>query len=188
MKLCPVILAGGEGTRLWPLSRKNYPKQFLRLFGDYSLLQNTLLRGRGLQQQLDMAQPLVICNEEYRFIVQEHAYDIGEQLQAIILDPAGRNTAPALTIAALVQQEDAVLLMMPADHVIKQHKIFEQNVITGMQLAEAGQIVTFGMQPTGADSGYGYIRKGNAEQNAGSNVFLIQQFVEKPDEATMSIE
>ncbi|MGI9228890.1 MAG: mannose-1-phosphate guanylyltransferase/mannose-6-phosphate isomerase [Gammaproteobacteria bacterium] len=180
MKLCPVILAGGEGTRLWPLSRKNHPKQFLRLFDDDSLLQKTLLRLRGLQS----APTLLICNEEYRFTVRDHAEAIGEAIQQIILEPLGRNTAPALTIAALAQEEDAVLLMLPADHVITDNTRFQALIMAAMPLAEEGHIVTFGMQPVSPDTGYGYIKKGAAANRHGVAGFELQEFVEKPDAAT----
>src|SRR3989304_3180095 len=117
MSLCPVILAGGGGPRLWPLSREHYPKQFLPLFSEYSLLQETLLRLDGLQRELTIQDPLIVCNEEHRFLVTEQAANTGVALQAILLEPEGRNTAPALTVAAiylLAQGTDPVLVMMPA--------------------------------------------------------------------------
>jgi len=138
MSLCPVILAGGGGTRLWPLSRQDYPKQFLRLFGEYTMLQETLKRCDGLESKIQLDEPMVICNTDYRFIVQEQAQQIGKKLQSIILEPEGRNTAPALTLAAISQLEqgnDPVLLMMPADHLIKDLQGLQRVFETAYQLA-----------------------------------------------------
>ncbi len=186
MKLCPVILAGGSGTRLWPLSRQHYPKQFLRLFGEHSLLQATLLRIRGLHERLDVLPTLLVCNEVHRFVVQEQAAAIDEAVQSIILEPVGRNTAPALTLAALAQEKDTVLLMLPADHSIADVEKFEQTLAAGMAYAEAGHIVTFGIRPTAANTAYGYIKKGQrkAPSAGGVDVFLIERFAEKPDQQT----
>ena len=127
MKLCPVVLAGGGGTRLWPLSREYYPKQFLNLFDENTLLQDTLLRLRGLDSCIDMVDPLIICNEVHRFLVAEQCAHISENLTKIILESEGRNTAPALTVAALSIVEefnDPIIIMMPADHLIKDIGLF----------------------------------------------------------------
>ena len=147
MSLCPVILAGGGGTRLWPLSREYYPKQFLSLFSERSLLQETLLRLEGLKGKIAVLDPLIVCNEEHRFLAMEQAIQAGVIPQAIILEPEGRNTAPALTIAAislLEQDLDSVLVMMPADHQISDIKKFEEAMRHGYRLAQQDMLITFG--------------------------------------------
>ena len=177
MKLCPVILAGGGGTRLWPLSREHYPKQFLKLFDDKTLLQNTLLRLEGL----DVIEPLIICNEVHRFLVAEQCAQIAKNPTKIILEPEGRNTAPALTIAALDivhDLDDAVMIMMPADHLIKDTVTFHKAISAGFQVAKNGYLVTFGIKPDKAETGYGYIERGNAIGAGGG--FDVTRFVEKP--------
>jgi len=191
MIIQPVILAGGGGTRLWPLSREYYPKQFLKITSDYSLLQNTL--GRILTEKsafegsasLDVSSPLIICNEEHRFLVLEQADEIGISLDTIILEPVGKNTAPALTCAALnfLSNPETVLLMMPADHVIDDVNSFRQAVRDASLIAEEGNILTFGIIPKNPETGYGYIKKGEDISNNEdeSRVFKIKDFVEKPD-------
>lgn len=178
-KIVPVIMAGGSGTRLWPLSRKQYPKQFLRLApSGHTLLQSTLLR----LKQLNCAAPILICNEEHRFLAAEQIREIGIQAK-IILEPEGKNTAPAITLAALYQESidpNATLLVLAADHVIEKQAKFEESVRLATQLAEQNKLVTFGIVPTHPETGYGYIEKGTPE----SNGFVVQRFVEKPDEAT----
>ncbi len=156
----PVILSGGSGTRLWPLSREHYPKQLLCLNGEYSLLQDTVKRLDGLK---DISDPIVVCNEEYRFLVAEQLRQLGQSNVSIILEPEGRNTAPALTLAALRIYEDnpnAIMLVMPADHVIQDQSAFQQAVQTGAELAQEHYLVTFGITPITAETGYGYIKRG----------------------------
>ena len=181
MKVQPVVLSGGSGTRLWPLSREKYPKQLLSLVGDDSLLQATVRRVEGLAG-VTLAAPMVVCNEEYRFVIAEQLRLMG-QSGRIVLEPMGRNTAPALTLAALaaIQAEtDAVLLVMPADHVILDTAAFQAAVRQGAALADGGAVVTFGITPDAPETGYGYIQSG--EDYAGAK--RIARFVEKPDLAT----
>ncbi|MBF8268489.1 MAG: cpsB [Gammaproteobacteria bacterium] len=174
----PVILAGGGGTRLWPLSRENYPKQFLSLDGGLSLLQSTLLRLNGSFRHASINPPLVICNEAHRFLVQDHKNDIGIPPGGILLEPVGRNTAPALTCAAVYFQEaDPILLMLPADHVIDDIDGFNKAVSLGVELASQGMLITFGIVPHRAETGYGYIRGGASLSNG---AYRLQEFVEKP--------
>ena len=187
MTLCPVILAGGEGNRLWPLSRRHYPKQLIRLFGERSLLQETLLRCSGIATEIQVLPPLIVCNEAYRFIVAEQAAEINTRLQPIILEPVGRSTAPALTVAALVQLgqgDDPVLLMLPADHLIENKAAFHRALEVGIELARDRFIVTFGIEPSRAATGYGYIERGE-ELNIPATIktFHITDFTEKPDES-----
>lgn len=177
-KIIPVILAGGSGTRLWPLSRKQYPKQFLKLGLDqYSLLQTTLQRLKNLP----IGQPIIVCNEEHRFLVAEQIREIGLDA-TIILEPSGKNTAPAITLAALsisYKLENSVMLVLAADHLIQEQTVFEQAVMEAMLLANKEYMVTFGIVPTSAETGYGYIRKG--KPIAVDKSYLIEDFVEKPD-------
>lgn len=181
-----VIMAGGSGSRLWPLSRALYPKQFLPLASDQTMLQATLARIDGL---CDGA-PTVICNEEHRFIVAEQLRGQA-QSGSIILEPAGRNTAPAIALAALealTEDEGPLLLVLAADHVIEDSAQFQQVVRAAMPLAEQGKLVTFGIVATGPETGYGYIRRG-APISASSGLsestgYAVEQFVEKPDLAT----
>jgi len=184
--LIPVILSGGSGTRLWPLSRELYPKQLLPLVGRHTMLQETVARVKGLP---GLAGPVVVCNESHRFMVAEQLRDFGAAAQAIVLEPVGRNTAPAVALAALVAIErakaageaaDPVLLVLPADHVIRDVQAFQAAVTAGLAAADAGQLVTFGVVPDRPETGYGYIRR-----SAGSGpAYPVQQFVEKPDAAT----
>ena len=175
--ITPVIMAGGTGSRLWPLSRKLFPKQFLKVATENTMIQETLLRLSGL----DTAQPLTICNEEHRFIVAEQLREINE-LGTIILEPVGRNTAPAIALAALTELNkgnDPVLLVLAADHVIENTDEFQRVVKNSAELAEAGKLVTFGIVPSHAETGYGYIRQGKAV--AGTSGFDVAESVEKPD-------
>jgi len=178
----PVIIAGGTGSRLWPLSRELYPKQFLQLDGEATMLQATVNR----LGQLDCAKPLVICNEDHRFLVAEQLRHLGKLANNIILEPAGRNTAPAIALAALTalqtasDSEDPLLLVLAADHVIRDESAFITSVQQAISHAEDGKLVTFGIVPTHPETGYGYIRRG-AELCGG---FTVAQFVEKPDVAT----
>ncbi len=183
MLIQPVVLSGGSGTRLWPLSREKYPKQLLALMGDDSLLQATLRRVEGTPGA-DIAPPLVVCNEEYRFVVAEQLRVIGTQGR-IVLEPVGRNTAPALTLAALAAQSggaDPVLLVMPSDHVVAQPAVFQEGVRHAARLAQDGAIVTFGITPDRPETGYGYIQAGASVGDGGART--ITRFVEKPDLAT----
>ena len=181
--LVPVVLSGGSGTRLWPLSREKYPKQLLPLIGDDSLLQATVRRMEGMAG-VQLGAPLVLCNEEYRFIIAEQLR-LMETKGSIVLEPVGRNTAPALTLAALAavgSGNDPVLLVMPADHVISDITTFQVAVRHGMMLAEGGDIVTFGITPDSPETGYGYIQAG--EPVGMEDARSIARFVEKPDLAT----
>lgn len=180
--LQPIILAGGSGTRLWPLSRELYPKQFHALAGSATMLQETVGRLTGL----DCAAPLVICNEDHRFIAAEQLRQVGESRAAILLEPVGRNTAPAITLAALHAlgaEGDPVLLVLAADHLIANVQNFHESVQKAVRLAQAGRLVTFGIVPDRPDTGYGYIRRGKA---LGDDGFAIERFEEKPDRATAS--
>jgi len=183
--LVPVVLSGGSGTRLWPLSRELYPKQLLPLVGDRTMLQETLVRVQGID---GLAGPVLVCNESHRFMVAEQMQSIGVQPLAIVLEPVGRNTAPAAAVAALLTLQraemspdhDPVLLVLPADHVIADADAFRDTVRRGLPAAEAGKLVTFGVVPDRAETGYGYIQRG-----AGTGPpFPISSFVEKPDAAT----
>ena len=166
-----VIMAGGSGTRLWPLSRAAHPKQFLALHGDDTMLQATVKRLIGL----DVDSCITICNEEHRFFVAEQLREI-DSLGSIILEPVGRNTAPAIALAALESNDDALLLVLAADHVIQDEKAFTKAVTDAIPLAESGKLVTFGIVPDGPHTGFGYIKIGS-EQGAG---FVVDKFVEKP--------
>ena len=185
--ILPVILAGGGGTRLWPLSRGHYPKQFLALGSNDSLLQQTLTRLGG-EELLNSDPPIVVCNEEHRFLVAEQARLGGVGLATIVLEPVGRNTAPALSAAAAVAMRDGadpLLLMMPSDHLIADRAAFQRAVLAGAELAAEGEVVTFGIVPTRAESGYGYIELGApvaAESAVACNV--VKAFKEKPDAET----
>ena len=185
--IVPVILSGGAGTRLWPLSRELYPKQLLPLLGQRTLIQQTVLRASQIQ---DAAAPIVVCNEEHRFLVAEQLRQLGLDGAGIILEPAGRNTAPALTLAALYSVkdgEDAVALVMPADHIIRDREAFHRAVREGAAWAEDGCWVTFGVPPTRAETGYGYLRTGvefGARRDEGCDVYGLEAFVEKPDAET----
>ncbi len=179
MTIYPVILTGGAGSRLWPVSREHFPKPLLPLVGEQTLLQATASRLDGLA---GVAGPLLVCNEEHRFLVAEQVQTLGKTPTGILLEPEGRNTAPALTIAALYLAErepDAVMVVMPADHVIGDAAGFRDMVEAGTRLAGAGYLVTFGVVPTRAETGYGYIRRGQAIDGSGG--FAVARFVEKPD-------
>jgi mannose-1-phosphate guanylyltransferase/mannose-6-phosphate isomerase len=183
--LVPVILSGGSGTRLWPLSRELYPKQLLPLVGERSMLQDTVVRTEGLH---DVAAPIIVCNEHHRFMVGEQLRELESTPQAIVLEPQGRNTAPAAAIAALLAtggnaDVDPVLLILPADHVISDVAAFQAAVAAGRAAAEAGSLVTFGVVPDRVETGYGYIRRGSAVGAA----FKVERFVEKPDAATARV-
>lgn len=177
----PVILAGGSGSRLWPLSRKLNPKQFLALTDERTtMLQQTVSRLKGL----NAGAPVVICNEEHRFLAAEQLRLAGEDSAQIILEPMGRNTAPAIALATLQATaggQDGMLLILAADHRIADQREFQERVNNALPLAERGKLVTFGIVPESAETGYGYIQKGLALDNGG---FSVERFVEKPDYAT----
>jgi len=177
--IIPVILAGGSGTRLWPLSRECHPKQLLPLVNDKTMLQNTLLRVQSLK---GISAPIVVCTEEHRFLVAEQVRAIGAAA-TIIIEPVGRDTAPAVAVAALEasrQEKDAILLVLPADHVIGKEGNFAEAVARGELCAADGHPVTFGIVPRSPHTGYGYIKKGEALGGEDSPVFAVDGFVEKP--------
>lgn len=184
--IVPVILSGGAGTRLWPLSRELYPKQLLPLAGEQTMLQETVGRLAGLP---DLGAPLVVCNENHRFMVAEQLRRIGREAAAILLEPVGRNTAPAAALAALsavAGGDDPLLLLLPADHLIKRPEALCRAVAAAVPLAEAGRLLTFGIVPAGPETGYGYIRaeKSSSLSDQPSPVYPVAEFVEKPDRAT----
>ena len=182
--MIPVILAGGSGSRLWPLSREKFPKQFLKLTGSLTMLQSTLSRLNNLNAD----DSIVICNEEHRFIVAEQLRELGKLSNNIILEPKGRNTAPAITLAALAAKrkfadEDPLILILAADHKIQDQHVFCEAINNASSLASYGKLVTFGIVPFKPETGYGYIRRGDEvpvdEQHAVA--FEVAQFVEKPN-------
>jgi len=179
MTLYPVILSGGSGSRLWPLSREHYPKPLLSLVSEKTLLQETANRLDGIE---GLGDAVYVCNEEHRFLVAEQVAELGKKPATIILEPEGRNTAPALTLAALylVQQDpDAMMVVMPADHVMTEPQQFVAAVKQGGVNAEQGALVTFGIVPESPETGYGYIKR-DAEIS-GTSAFAVARFVEKPD-------
>ncbi len=194
--IIPVILSGGAGTRLWPLSRELYPKQLLALHDDQTMLQNTMLRLGALS---DLAAPIIVCNEAHRFMVAEQMLQIGCTPASIILEPVGRNTAPAVALAALQalsNGDDPLLLILPADHVIENAAALCATIEAGIPAASKDALLTFGIVPTGPETGYGYIKRGARlearglkleevnPQHPGATLFDVSQFVEKPDLAT----
>jgi mannose-1-phosphate guanylyltransferase len=179
MMILPVIMAGGSGTRLWPLSRGNFPKQFLSLSGKATMLQNTISRLAGI----DHAPAMLICNEEHRFIAAEQVRQLGVKYNGILLEPVGRNTAPAIALAAFKAVElgqDPLLLVLAADHVIENVDAFQHSVNQAAELALAGKLVTFGIVGDKPETGYGYIKRGKAYQHG----YVVDCFVEKPDLTT----
>jgi mannose-1-phosphate guanylyltransferase/mannose-6-phosphate isomerase len=181
-KLHPVILSGGVGSRLWPLSRSLFPKQLLALAGDASLIQDTARRAAGPA----FAKPLIICNVEHRFMIAEQMRAADIVPAAIILEPSGRNTAPAAAVAALMlakDDPDALLLLMPADHVVRDVDAFARAVDSAAAAAAKGYLVTFGIAPHSPESGYGYIQRGAALSEI-ARTFSVRRFVEKPDTVT----
>ena len=159
-KIVPVVLSGGAGTRLWPLSRELYPKQLLPLVGERTMLQETVLRLEGL---VDLGSPLVVCNEAHRFMVAEQLRQVEQAAETVILEPVGRNTAPAVAVAALqamADGSDPLLLILAADHVIRDAEALCTAVTNGVDAVQNGSLLTFGIVPTAPETGYGYIRRG----------------------------
>ena len=183
MNIVPVILSGGSGTRLWPLSRQQYPKQFLSLMGNNSMFQETILRLKGLESLLD---PIVVCNDNHRFLVAEQLNQIGINNASIILEPVGRNTAPAITAAMLqiingVDKQDSIMLVLSADHEINDIEEFQKTINVAKIHAEKGRLVTFGIVPKSPNTGFGYI---NFSGDENSDIFEVKKFVEKPNQKT----
>ncbi|MCO4856842.1 mannose-1-phosphate guanylyltransferase/mannose-6-phosphate isomerase [Herbaspirillum sp. WGmk3] len=179
-KIYPVILSGGSGTRLWPLSRAAYPKQFLPLVSEQTMLQETVTR---VGSWPEVQAPLIVCGNEHRFMIAEQMREIGVRPLGIMLEPQGRNTAPAVAAAALHLQRldpEAVMLVLPADHVIKDVLSFHEAVRRAMASVQQGALATFGIEPTQPETGYGYILRGGAH-GADTGNFLVDRFVEKPD-------
>ena len=180
MKLYPVILSGGSGSRLWPLSREHYPKPLLPLVSDNTLLQETACRLDGMP---DLGDAVYVCNETHRFLLAEQVAQLGKTAATIILEPEGRNTAPALTLAALYlvkQDPDAMMVVMPADHVMTEPQQFVAAVEQGSDNAEQGALVTFGIVPESPETGYGYIKRDAPIGSSGA--YTVARFVEKPDQ------
>jgi len=178
MQIIPVILSGGSGTRLWPLSRKQYPKQYLPLVGDNTMLQDTILRLNGLDNLTD---PIIVCNADHRFLVAEQCQQIDIKNPTILLEPVGRNTAPAIAAAALQSlktSDDTVLLVLSADHVIQDIDAFHEAINIANNQAQEGKLATFGIVPTDANTGYGYIK---SSKNNTDGAYKVEEFVEKPD-------
>ena len=178
MKLIPVILSGGSGTRLWPLSRKQYPKQYLSLKGDNTMFQETILRLDGLE---NIASPIIICNSDHRFLVAEQLQQIGISDATILLEPIGRNTAPAIAAAAIqvIKDDDnAILLVLSADHLIEDVAAFHKAIKTAIKQALVGKLVIFGVVPKDANTSYGYIKSSKKNSNG---AYKVEKFVEKPN-------
>jgi mannose-1-phosphate guanylyltransferase / mannose-6-phosphate isomerase len=176
--ISPIILSGGGGTRLWPLSRNLFPKQYWPLVTAKTLLQETALR---VTSTVDFQAPLVICNQEHRFLVAEQLRELNITPSHIVLESESHNTAPAITIACLLQQDpEALLLVLPADHVIQNQSAFAAAIRTAQSAAEQGKIITFGIKATRPETGYGYIKRG-APLSENSAIFEVAQFLEKPD-------
>ena len=183
--IIPVILAGGSGTRLWPLSRRLYPKQLLNLTRDRSLLQQTALRVAGAE---GMCEPIIMCNETYRYIIADQLKAIGVPPHVLVLEPMGRNTAPAVAVAAIIAMKKdpgAMLLILPSDHLISEVDVFHRAIDTAACFAGQKRLVTFGVVPQSPETGYGYIRQGGDITCHGNktthSAFEIREFVEKPD-------
>ena len=172
MKILPVIIAGGKGSRLWPISRAMHPKQFLKIDGKDTMLQSTISRLKGLNLQ----DPIIICNDDHRFFVAEQLLQLGLSSN-IILEPEGKNTAPAIALAAHFAKEDDILLVLPADHIIKDNKIFIDSIMNASNIAMENKLVTFGVTPSEANTGYGYIKKESPFMKG----HKIEEFIEKPN-------
>jgi mannose-1-phosphate guanylyltransferase/mannose-6-phosphate isomerase len=179
LKVYPILLAGGSGTRLWPVSRELYPKQLVKFIGENSLVQNTIKR---LPLSLDMGNVRIVCGKEHVHEIERHIKAIGVSPEnKIIAEPCGRNTAPAILLAmrlVLKKERDAILCVFPADHVVRDERVFHERLASAVKLAEMGHIVTFGITPHYPETGYGYI-EGGEEISFGA--FSVKRFVEKPD-------
>ena len=184
--IIPVILSGGTGSRLWPMSRELNPKQFLSLYSEQTMLQETITRLNGITE---LAEPVIVCNEDHRFMVAQQMSDLGIAVDKIILEPVGRNTAPAIAAAAEYilgkgDAGDAVMLILAADHIIQNTAEFHQVVESGYRVAQQGQLVTFGIVPDKAETGYGYIKRAaafNSNRTIEKQAYKVARFVEKPD-------
>jgi mannose-1-phosphate guanylyltransferase/mannose-6-phosphate isomerase len=179
----PVILSGGSGTRLWPMSRKLLPKQFLALLSHHTLFQETALRVQPIE---GCASPIIVCNDEQRFLAAGQLRDIGVVPLATVLEPVGRNTAPAIAVAALAAREqdaEALLLVLPSDHTVTKPEAFRKDAVTALQLAGRGYLATFGIVPDAPETGFGYIERGTPIE-ATSGCWKVASFREKPDRAT----
>jgi len=185
MQIIPVILAGGSGKRLWPISRKSYPKQFFSLVSEKTMFQETLARLEKIKS-VNLKRPIIICNTEHRFLVIEQINELDKKYQAILVEPIGRNTAPAVAAAAhyvkSIGDGEAVLLVLPADHELSNMKAFDSVLEKAFISASIGDLITFGIQPYESHTGYGYIKKG--EFNGELNLHSVEKFVEKPDKKT----
>ena len=181
MEIIPVILSGGSGTRLWPLSRKDYPKQFLNLDGDNSMLQETILRLNGIEKLTD---PIIICNRDHRFLVAEQCQQIEIKDVTILLEPVARNTAPAIVAAAIYSRKllnNALLLVLSSDHIIQDIDVFHQAITIATRHAKKGKLMAFGIVPNNANTGYGYVK---SSKNCIDGAYKVEEFVEKPDKET----
>jgi mannose-1-phosphate guanylyltransferase / mannose-6-phosphate isomerase len=179
MTIYPVILSGGSGTRLWPLSRASLPKQLLALHGERTMIQETVLRAA----LPGASAPLLLCSEAHRFLVAEQMQEIGVVPRAIVLEPMGRNTAPAAAVAALIvadEDPEGIIVLLPSDHVVRDGESFAKSVALAAAAAQEKHIVTFGMAPTGPETGYGYVHRGVRLEKV-DGAFRVQRFVEKPD-------
>jgi mannose-1-phosphate guanylyltransferase/mannose-6-phosphate isomerase len=178
-KIIPVVLSGGSGTRLWPLSRSEYPKQYLRLIGENTMIQETILRLKGLS---NLSSPIVIASYKHRFLVAEQLLQIDIESPTIILEPCGRNTAPAIAASAITISKDGgdknILLVLPADHEIQDVALFHKAIESGLKQAKAGKLVTFGIVPTSANTNYGYIKKSGSNED----FYEVDKFIEKPNQ------
>ena len=178
--ITPVVLSGGSGSRLWPSSRSMYPKQFLKLVSENTMLQDTVLRLNDLE---DIMPPVIVANNDHRFLVAEQLKALGIHAGSIILEPVPRNTAPAIALAALTlsQERDTIMLVLPSDHVIEDVASFKSSIELARTQCDNGKLVTFGIVPSGPETGYGYIKYGAELVNG---VLEVAGFVEKPDRET----
>lgn len=189
VSIYPTILSGGSGSRLWPLSRAKYPKQLLALIDQKTMLQATIERAMNLAgSQLHVREPVLVCNQEHRFSVREQVLALGQEPAALYLEPSGRNTAPAIALAALhlinAQGADALMLVLPADHSIENGAAFASAVHEAARLAQDGYLVTFGIPASSPETGYGYIKAGNSLSDGSAASYTVARFIEKPDVAT----